>query len=410
VRRFFVSVLFIISVFSVFGQNNYKNGWVVVNSGDTIKGMINYRYWNANPTSIEFRTDKTVQYAVSDLKSFGILNEDLYQRFTITRNLLSVSDEVILPDDENLTATSAEWLRILVQAKYGLAQYQTDFRSYYFTIENNVATELLYYRGIKSFNDDKYKNTPEYKKSMVRENNGFRQQLTSIAKKSNSSTPVSDNLRYTDRDLTGYILQMNGITTKKNNWPAGGFYFRGGLSYSQVRFKWTGSTGVTAPGDATNSLSPIAGVSYMILKSRSRIGFIFDLGVVMLKASGQVTPNGNLITNLSIKNTYADVSATPVFVINPYGRARCYAGAGIRILPLISGENQLTEWDLQTNKTTVINDQPYSKSSITAQFMLGLMAGRTNFTINGSPFISAYNDGKYSIKGSILSFCFSYRL
>jgi hypothetical protein len=30
--------------------------------------------------------------------------------------------------------------------------------------------------------------------------------------------------------------------------------------------------------------------------------------------------------------------------------------------------------------------------------------------MNGSPFIAAYNDGEYTIKSSILTFCFSYRL
>ncbi|WP_426670766.1 hypothetical protein ACPPVU_05945 [Mucilaginibacter sp. McL0603] len=54
-----------------FAQSNYKPGYVVTLKGDTLRGFIDYREWNTNPTSINFKT------AIADTKPRTLTPEDV---------------------------------------------------------------------------------------------------------------------------------------------------------------------------------------------------------------------------------------------------------------------------------------------------------------------------------------------
>jgi hypothetical protein len=54
-----------------FAQSNYKPGYVVTLKGDTLRGFIDYREWNTNPTSINFKA------AIADIKSRTFTPEDV---------------------------------------------------------------------------------------------------------------------------------------------------------------------------------------------------------------------------------------------------------------------------------------------------------------------------------------------
>ena len=39
----------------VFAQTNYQPGYIVQNSGDTVKGFINYQEWRYSPSAVAFK-------------------------------------------------------------------------------------------------------------------------------------------------------------------------------------------------------------------------------------------------------------------------------------------------------------------------------------------------------------------
>ena len=68
-----------------FAQSNYKPGNVVTLKGDTVKGFIDYREWDTNPESVDFKkslADKTgTKYGLEELNSFSVTGLESYTRY-----------------------------------------------------------------------------------------------------------------------------------------------------------------------------------------------------------------------------------------------------------------------------------------------------------------------------------------
>ncbi|HEY4197083.1 MAG TPA: hypothetical protein VGM63_16185 [Mucilaginibacter sp.] len=69
-----------------FGQSNYKPGYVVTLKGDTLRGFIDYKEWNASPTAINFKTviadSKSRKLTPEEIKFFNVNGLESYQRYT----------------------------------------------------------------------------------------------------------------------------------------------------------------------------------------------------------------------------------------------------------------------------------------------------------------------------------------
>ena len=67
-------------------QSNYKPGYVVTSKGDTLKGFIDYREWDATPLAVNFKqsaSDNTAKkYTPADIAGFGISNIESYRTYT----------------------------------------------------------------------------------------------------------------------------------------------------------------------------------------------------------------------------------------------------------------------------------------------------------------------------------------
>src|SRR5437588_1907278 len=82
----FYTILFTVLSSAVLAQSNYHEGYVVKNNGDTLKGYIDYREWENNPKSINFRISKddkrTQQFAPATIRAFGISGMEAYISYT----------------------------------------------------------------------------------------------------------------------------------------------------------------------------------------------------------------------------------------------------------------------------------------------------------------------------------------
>src|ERR1700751_294703 len=81
-----LSAFFLLPLFSV-AQSNYKPGYVVTLAGDTVKGFIDYRAWDSNPTDIYFKsaiTDRDQKtYRLSTISYFNIDRVVAYKKYTV---------------------------------------------------------------------------------------------------------------------------------------------------------------------------------------------------------------------------------------------------------------------------------------------------------------------------------------
>ena len=101
-----VSVLLSISLLSVLSivtvrlaaQENFVKGFIVNQSGDTVRGEIDYRGWDLTPSSVNFRTgpEKIKQsFSSSDVRAFGALTKnglEIYRAFYV--RLINNSSEL----------------------------------------------------------------------------------------------------------------------------------------------------------------------------------------------------------------------------------------------------------------------------------------------------------------------------
>lgn len=74
-------ITFLLFPVFIFAQSNYRQGYVVKNNGDTLRGFINYHEWNESPKAIEFKanlSDKLVIFDVPSLRSFSVTGFDAY--------------------------------------------------------------------------------------------------------------------------------------------------------------------------------------------------------------------------------------------------------------------------------------------------------------------------------------------
>lgn len=82
--KFFITFL---SISNIYAQAQFEPGYIVTSSGDTIRGMIEYRNWGQNPESILFRDEKLQNekaLGVSELSAFEVHGER-YERAVVSR-------------------------------------------------------------------------------------------------------------------------------------------------------------------------------------------------------------------------------------------------------------------------------------------------------------------------------------
>lgn len=357
-----------------------------------------------NPQSVEFSDGRTQEYAVKDIVSFGAIGEDSYQRFTISRHILPANDLDNFPANEDSTVVSTVWLRILLNAQYSLAELTTTERNYYFIIQNGRSEELIFAKGIRSYARDKYLNTTYYGKTLFVETNTFRDQLAKIFEKSNSNTWQTDRLRYSRKDLFDYLIRNQGLSitytkSSKGHW---GLIAGAGLS----NFTVAGNNGFTDfGGSVENNTSPFYGVNYTIFSTRnlSRIGIMFDMSVLTLQSNGKTQPFADLVNEVKFKNTYLQLSATPIYIFNPTSSVRFYIGAGVKYLARVSGNNYVVQKNLTSGLSTTIQNEPVFRNIVTAHATTGIIFGKFNCLLGITPYGRLTENSYNRISGSSIT-------
>lgn len=124
--RFYTVLLVLIPAFSM-AQSNYKAGYVVTPKGDTIKGFINYKEWEYNPSRIEFKSSinapaKTA-YSLENAIAFAITDRENYRRFTLPVSQDLVEYSSLSQDIDSTTATTTAFFKIVASGKMLLYIY-----------------------------------------------------------------------------------------------------------------------------------------------------------------------------------------------------------------------------------------------------------------------------------------------
>jgi len=209
--------------FYAFGQTDYVPGVAVNLSGDTLRGEINYKDWDNNPKTIQFKNaeGKILKLGTGDIKYFAVTTDHLseYQRYmgpvtmdqTDINHLYTGRDTTVRPD--------TVFLRVLQKGKnVTLLTLSDNFKTRFFIEEtpSTNAVELIY-RIYLSGEVSNGSNRAVYE-------NGYQRQLYTLTQKFNVATDKLANYieksEYREGDLleiTGKINNVSADDIKKNN-------------------------------------------------------------------------------------------------------------------------------------------------------------------------------------------------
>lgn len=157
-----------------FGQSRFVEGYVVIPSGDTIKGFIKDQNWRVNPSSIKFRkgaNEETTTYTAAQIKLFrtfsGTYYESkavMYDRSPVELALLSTSAEPRWEKDTLL-------LEVVVKGQVNLYYLVDATSKKHFFVEkagSDLAEELLDVRYLVYQNGVKTTSSTQQYKSQLR--------------------------------------------------------------------------------------------------------------------------------------------------------------------------------------------------------------------------------------------------
>lgn len=137
-------------------QSNYKEGNIVTNNGNTVKGFINYREWHKNPDRIQFKHDlkaaDALTFSVDSIAGFAITGYESYSRYIVPVSMDEISFENLKETIDTTTVIKAIFLKeILKGDRIDLYFFSDDIKVRYFILDKRQAVpyELVYRKLLK---------------------------------------------------------------------------------------------------------------------------------------------------------------------------------------------------------------------------------------------------------------------
>lgn len=237
-KLFFTTLLVAIAA-TVFAQSNYHEGIVIKNSGDTLRGYIDYREWEQCPTTINFKLrkdDREVQHFDPHvIKEFEINGMETYVTY---RGIISM-DKTSFPDLPLAADTSKKmdtiFLKQVVKGKYLTLFYQNDkTKTRLFVAENNADPIELKYSQYYEDGTELRVNT-RYKNQLI-------YYVTKYAPDNNKLIQEAGHVDYEESGIETIVSKINGETKVSKSVANGRFFVGAGVNNIRTEVFNSGSS------------------------------------------------------------------------------------------------------------------------------------------------------------------------
>lgn len=111
-----------------YSQENFLPGFVINNSGDTLKGFIDYRNWAINPKVVDFKSPATshpTTFIPPDIKEFSVKDE-IYVSGIVEVENTSIEENRLQYDSKLKITVDTIFLQTLLRRKKGLYYYMNN--------------------------------------------------------------------------------------------------------------------------------------------------------------------------------------------------------------------------------------------------------------------------------------------
>jgi hypothetical protein len=236
-KKTYLLIVINLCIYSIgFSQKNMVSGFIIKESGDTIRGKIDDKEWSRNPTKILFApngSEPKTYDVIKELLGFGIDNKSIYIRKTTSLDITPYTYGSLLQTNELIVASDTTIaLKLLVKGKISLYYFKDVNSKDHFFVEklNEPLEELI-----------KHDYMGEYKgNSVVVKEDKFNNQLAELCQDCSLFNGVNFNYQYTQSSLKPAILEYNRFfgdknayeTTKKETFSSNLFIQVGAGQYS----------------------------------------------------------------------------------------------------------------------------------------------------------------------------------
>ncbi|MGJ8549436.1 tRNA modification GTPase [Winogradskyella wichelsiae] len=190
-----------------FSQILFEKGYFIANNDQKTECLIKNIDWKNNPTNIQYRLSenaKQLQLTIADVKEFGIYDYSKYVRSTVN---IDRSSEDIDDLSQNRNPDFKEetlFLKVLVEGASNLYQYEDgNLYRYFYSIQNSNNIKQLVFKSYR------------LPGNLIRENNGFKQELLNVFDCEHIKTKAIEKLSYTKVDLVHIFIKYNACHNSK---------------------------------------------------------------------------------------------------------------------------------------------------------------------------------------------------
>jgi hypothetical protein len=314
-------------------QSNYKPGYVVTLSGDTLKGYIDYREWEINPKQFSFKKDQGAaveKYNINTCNAFDINGFEYFQKYIVSVSQNPVDPVVITASSDTSSIIDTVFLSIVTKGKrLNLYRLTDHIKNHIYIAENNQhPVELLLRLHLDADDDNKVITQTIYKNQLHR--------IAYAWQPDNKILEAEiDDANYDIKDISKIVNKINGQGNYIQNEAVNmnGVVLFAGIGVVNTQTKFTGNFDYS--GQSHNVIFPLIdlGVDFLRNKNIGSLIIRVELGFTGNKAHFTQTKPGNLTTpdvsNLSFNQYTAYLN--PQLLYNFYNTKtlKVYTAVGI---------------------------------------------------------------------------------
>ena len=244
---------------------NWRNGYFISQSYDTVHGQIDYKNWNHSPGAIQFRKgDSIMSLKAANTRLLQIEGYDTYIGYKGKRMITTTSASSAINDKvDSVAQFSSEPVflrRLIVTDKASILLYSSPVRQNFFIAVPGQPLEELIYRTYV-LND------------RVVEDQVYRQQLQALFAQEIMDKNLGRDLeviRYEEADLEQFINKLSGLKKVKKTKPyRSQFGVIAGVSQNNYHISTSDAIGPWQEHSYAAAYSPIVGLQFTFFRQRN---------------------------------------------------------------------------------------------------------------------------------------------
>jgi hypothetical protein len=209
-KKTYQITLFFLLFFTYFAQSqgNYQSGYLLSNSGDTLRGLIDYNKWENNPEVILFKKsndDPQQKFNPLSIKGFGV-DAAAYQSAIVQTRIWKLNSSNLSYEKNFETKLDTVFLEALIKGTKGLYLLKkTNLSDQFYIKEGDKFDLLIFHTFLKKQND----------KDIVTENNKYVGQLSFYLQDCANIQSELKGLKYAKSSLEKLFLNYYKCTQSK---------------------------------------------------------------------------------------------------------------------------------------------------------------------------------------------------